>query len=84
MHTVSVQEQDGSLIIAVPAELAEQLDLRAGATVDLQAEQGRIAIGRKRSKYSLDQLMSQCDFSKPMSAEEQEWLNAPVVGREVL
>lgn len=39
---------------------------------------------RRRSKYSVDELLSQGEPSQSPSKEEQEWLNAPVVGREVI
>jgi hypothetical protein len=37
---------------------------------------------RKRSRYTLSELMSQCDLSAPLSDEDRAWLNAPSVGRE--
>jgi hypothetical protein len=35
-------------------------------------------------KYALSELLAQCDFSQPMTAEEREWLDAPVIGQEEL
>ena len=36
-----------------------------------------------RPKYALDQLIGQCDFDAPYSAEEREWLYAEPMGREL-
>jgi len=36
-----------------------------------------------KPKYTIEQLLAQCDFSQPMSAEDREWLDAPSVGREI-
>jgi antitoxin ChpS len=35
-------------------------------------------------KYALSELLAQCDFSQPMTAEEREWLDAPAVRQEEL
>jgi len=37
-----------------------------------------------RPRYSLDELLAQCDPSAEFSAEEREWLDAPAIGREVI
>jgi len=41
----------------------------------------------KRTKpkphYTLAKLLARCDWKAPMSAEEIEWLEAPLVGREL-
>jgi hypothetical protein len=35
-----------------------------------------------RNRYTLDELLAQCDLSVPRSAEEQAWLDIVPVGRE--
>lgn len=37
-----------------------------------------------RPRYTLDELLAECDYSQPRTPEEQEWLDAPPVGRELL
>ena len=37
-----------------------------------------------RKRYTLDELLAQCDFEQPYSEEERIWLDAPPVGRELL
>jgi antitoxin ChpS len=39
---------------------------------------------REEPRYSLSELMRQCDASIPFSAEDREWLDAPAVGNEAL
>jgi antitoxin component of MazEF toxin-antitoxin module len=36
----------------------------------------------RKNRYSLSELMAQCDLAVPLSAEDSAWLNAPAVGRE--
>ena len=37
-----------------------------------------------RRRYSLSELVRQCDASIPLSAEDREWLDAPAMGNEAL
>jgi antitoxin ChpS len=37
-----------------------------------------------QKRYTLAELLAQCDFSKPMSVNEREWIDAPAKGRELL
>lgn len=39
---------------------------------------------QSRQCYLLEDLLAGSDFSQPLAPEEQEWLNAPPVGRELL
>jgi len=37
---------------------------------------------KPRPRYSLAELLAQCDFAQPMSSEEREWVDAGPVGLE--
>ena len=39
---------------------------------------------QKRPRYSLEELLAQCDPHAEMSDEGREWIDAPVVGKEIL
>ena len=39
---------------------------------------------RKELRYSLSELVRQCDASIPLSEEDREWLDMPAVGNEDL
>jgi len=61
------------------------IDLQAGAKVELAVQQGQlIVVPQRRPRYQLSALLAQCDAALPISPQEQEWLNAPAVGREDL
>jgi antitoxin ChpS len=38
--------------------------------------------GPRKSRYSLAELMAQCDANAPLSAEDRAWMDAPAIGRE--
>jgi antitoxin ChpS len=85
MHTTNLRKVGGSIMLAVPPAILDLLDLRAGATVGLVVERGRLVIEPTlRPRYSLDELLAQCDASADLSAEDREWLDNKPVGSELL
>ena len=54
---------------------------KAGLSVD----NGRLVVEpAARPRYTLDELLAQCDASAEISAEDREWLDARPVGGELL
>lgn len=75
----------GSVMMVIPKPLLETLGVTTNAKLDLTVEDGRlVAVPRKRPKYTLDELMAQCDLDAPWTEEEQEWLDMKPVGREII
>lgn len=85
MHTTNLRKVGGSVMLAVPPAILDLLHLQAGATVSLDVDNGRLVIApQSRPRYSLDDLLAQCDASAELTAEDNAWLNAKPVGNELL
>lgn len=85
MHTTNLRKVGGSIMLAVPPAILDLLHLHAGATVGLVIDHGRLVIEPTlRPRYSLDELLAQCDESVEMSDEDRAWLDTKSVGRELL
>jgi antitoxin ChpS len=85
MYTTSLRKVGGSVMLAVPPALLDLLGLRPGAKVDVVAEGGRLIVAaRKRPRYSLDELLAQCDPNAVLTGEEQEWLEDGAAGEELI
>lgn len=85
MYTTNLRKVGGSVMLAVPPAILELLHLEAGNSVGLAVDGDRLVVqAKKRPKYTLEELLAQCDYSQPMTDEEREWLDAPAVGRELL
>ncbi len=83
MHTVKLRAVGGSVMFAIPKPMLESLDLHANQQVGVSISDGRILIEpRVRPRYTISELMAQCDLEEPVSAEGREWLDAPAVRRE--
>ena len=85
MHTTNLRKVGGSVMLAVPPAILEQLELKAGATVGLAVDGERLILEpQKKPRYTLDELLAASDYSQPMSQEDREWIDAPPVGRELI
>jgi antitoxin ChpS len=85
MHTTSLRRVGGSIMLAVPPALLDLLRLRPGAKVGLAVESGRLVVEpQKRPRYTLQELLDQCDPKAPIAKEDREWLDSKPVGGELI
>ena len=85
MHTTNLRKVGGSVMLVVPPVLLNLLELKAGTTVCVDVENGRLVVEpRPRPRYTLAELLAESDYSRPLTAEEREWIDAPAVGGELL
>jgi antitoxin ChpS len=85
MHTTNLRKVGGSIMLAVPPALLDILHLRAGAKVDLAVRNGRLVVEpRQRPRYTLDELLAQCDPKAPIGDEDREWLDDRRAGGELI
>jgi antitoxin ChpS len=89
MHTTNLRKVGGSIMLAVPPALLDILQLQPGARVGIAVESGRLVVEpRKRPRYTLNELLAQCDprsrRSKRGSKQERAWLAGKPVGAELI
>jgi antitoxin ChpS len=85
MHTTSLRKVGGSVMLAVPPAILDLLNLRAGATVGVSVDNGRLIIEpAAKRRYTLDELLAQCDASAESSEEDRAWLDDRPQGSELL
>jgi antitoxin ChpS len=83
MHLTTLRTVGGSVMFAIPKAILESLDLMPNRQVGLSVSEGRLIVEpQPRPRYSLAELMEQCDLSAPMTDEDRVWLDAAPVGRE--
>lgn len=84
MHTTNLRKVGGSVMLAVPPAILDVLHLEAGAIVGLAVDDGRLIVQPQiKPKYTLDELLSQCDPQAEITEEDREWLDASPAGREL-
>ena len=72
-------------MVAVPKPFLAQANLGPGSRVAVSIENGRILLSPIVSpRYTLAELLAQCDFRKKAARPEHEWQAAAPVGKEVI
>jgi antitoxin ChpS len=85
MHTTNLRKVGGSVMLALPPAILELLHLKAGATVGVAVDDGRLVIDPSpRQRYTMAELLAASDYTQAQTAEEREWLDSPAVGGELL
>ncbi|MGH9585867.1 MAG: AbrB/MazE/SpoVT family DNA-binding domain-containing protein [Acidobacteriaceae bacterium] len=84
MTTANLRKVGGSIMVVVPPAILKELHLRAGATVGLVVEGERLVIDPKvKPRYTMDELLAQCDAAALMDEEDRRWIDMPSVGQEL-
>lgn len=85
MFTTNLRKVGGSVMLAVPPAILDVLHLYAGATVNLALEHDRLVIEPvKRPRYTLAELLAQCNSLAEINAEDRVWLDSQRAGNELL
>jgi antitoxin ChpS len=85
MHTTNLRKVGGSVMLAIPPALLDLLHLRAGSKVGLAVRSGRLVVEpQQRPRYTLDELLAQCNPKAPRSDEDRAWLDNRPSGGELI
>jgi antitoxin ChpS len=85
LHTTNLRKVGGSVMLVVPPAVLDMLHLQPGATVGLIVDGGCLIVQpRPRRRFTLDELLAQCDPTAEPTQEDRQWLDARPAGRELL
>ena len=85
MRTAVLRQVGGSVMLAVPPALLDVLEVGSGSKVDLDIDGGRlVVVPRRPPRYSLQELIAQCDQTAPPDDEDRAWIEGAALGRELL
>lgn len=82
---IKIQQWGNSAAIRLPAAVLKQMQLGIGSTLSLDTAGGTMVLKplRTKPKYTLEELMAQCDLTAPEPADMADWNAMRPVGREV-
>lgn len=85
MHITSLRKVGGSIMLAVPPALLDVLKLRPGAKVGLAVRQGSLIVEpQQRPRYTLDELLAECNPGAPRDYADRQWVSDTPVGGELI
>ena len=83
MLTTKLRTVGGSVMFAIPKAILEGLGLQPNASVAVSMAGGKLIVDpHPRQRYTLAELVSECDPDAPFSREDEAWLNGPPAGAE--
>ena len=75
----------GSVMMALSPAFLEELGIAAGSIVDVALLEGHLVVKPiPKPKYTLADLLAQCDPKAKISKEDKQWLELTPVGNEIL
>ncbi|GLH34278.1 PbsX family transcriptional regulator [Pseudomonas sp. BR1R-5] len=82
---IKIQQWGNSAAIRLPATVLKQMHLGVGSTLslDTQGETMVLKPVRANPRYTLEELMAQCDLNAPEPEDMADWNAMRPVGREV-
>ena len=86
MNIVTLRRAGGSLTLTIPRALAAALRLSAGSKMAVTTDGARLVAEPTdvQPRYTLEELLGQCDPEAPLSEEDEAWLSGPPAGRELI
>lgn len=85
VFTTKLRKVGGSVMLAIPPAVLDMLQLHPGAAVGLSVDAGHLVVDPQiRPRYSLEELLAQCDAESDITAEDRDWLDGKPVGGELL
>lgn len=79
---LSIQKWGNSAAVRLPATLLDQVHLTLGDKLVVEVRPDGIMLAPARPRYSLEDLVAQCDPKAPIPEDLADWSNARPVGRE--
>jgi len=79
---LKIQKWGNSAAVRLPSVLLEQIHVSVGGSLTVDVRPDGVLLTPARRKYSLDELVAQCDPKSPQPADLVAWGEVKPVGRE--
>jgi antitoxin ChpS len=84
-YLARLRKVGGSVMVAIPPAVLDELKLTPDARIELSVKVGQIIIDpKRRPRYTLDQLIKEGRKAKNLKFKDKAWLSMPRVGREII
>ncbi len=80
---ITLRKYGNSTVVVLPPALLKELDIAAGQPMTLDTTtDGKIVLSKK-TKYTLEDLVAQCDMRAPKASDIEIWDAAKAIGTEL-
>jgi antitoxin ChpS len=78
---VVIRKYGNSSVVVLPPALMRDLGIQVGTSLSMNAADGVITLAPKK-RYTLEELVAQCNSKAKSPVDMAAWNNLPSVGRE--
>ncbi|TES62737.1 AbrB/MazE/SpoVT family DNA-binding domain-containing protein [Burkholderia cepacia] len=79
---LKIQKWGNSAAVRLPAVLLEQMNASVGGSLNADLRSDGVLLTLARPKYSVEELVAQCDAKAPFPGDLAVWNEVKPVGRE--
>ena len=83
-HKSKLRKVGGSVMVAIPPALLDELDLKSDAQVALSVKGGRLLVEPAKRRYTLAELLAQSAPKARKPRRDAEWLDGGPTGKELI
>lgn len=84
MPITKLRKVGGSVMLTIPPAFLDELQLVAGARVEVTIDHGRLIIKPHAPRYTLEELIAETDPAALAADKEDIWMTGGPVGKELL
>lgn len=87
MARANLRKVGGSVMLAIPPAILDQLSLSEGAGVDVTVEGDALMVRSRRPRYTLDQLLAEEHAARETDVEDvqsEPWTKDGAIGEELI
>lgn len=79
---LAIRKLGNSAGVILPATLLKSLGLSVGQHLEAEEVDGKLMLTPRAKKYTLNELLAQCDQKAPPPADVADWNDMPAAGAE--
>lgn len=80
---ITIKKWGNSAGMVIPGAVMKELGLQPGQSMEAQMIDNKLVLTPITKKYSLEELLAQCDMSAPELSEQDVWGSSNPAGDEV-
>lgn len=80
---ITIKKWGNSAGMVIPGVVMKELGLTPGQSMEVMVKDKQLVLTPVSKRYSLEELLAQCDMNAPVIREEEIWGNDDPVGDEV-
>jgi antitoxin ChpS len=81
---ITIKKWGNSAGMVIPGVVLAELGLKVGQSMEAEVKNNQLILKPvARKRYTLEELLAQCDLNAPMQSEEEVWGKDNPVGKEI-